>query len=73
MCRCAPVSAAARFPGGIGGRRMSVFDQPIDVMLGAVVAGGHFKDVGYAKKGFQCVSVGHHLKTQEEKAHPDHA
>lgn len=48
-------------PNGPSGPRLSVFDQPIDVMLGAVLAGGHLKDVGYAEEGFQCVSVGNHL------------
>lgn len=57
---------------GPSGPRVSVFDQPIDVMLGAVLAGGHLKDVGYAKEGFQCVSVGNHLRTEEREAHPVH-
>lgn len=60
-------------PNGPSGPRLSVFDQPIDVMLGAVLAGGHLKDVGYAEEGFQCVSVGNHLRTQEREAHPVHA
>lgn len=33
-------------------------------MLCAVLAGGHLKDVGYAQEGFQCVPVGHHLRTK---------
>lgn len=37
-------------------------------MLCAVLAGGHLKDVGYAQEGFQCVPVGHHLRTNTHMA-----
>lgn len=39
----------------------AVFDEPVDVMLSSVLAGGHLEDVGYAQEGFQCVPVRHHL------------
>lgn len=40
---------------------VSVLDQPVDVVLGAVLAGGHLEDVSHAEQGLQRVSVGHHL------------
>lgn len=40
---------------------VSVFHQPVDMVLRAVLTSGHLEDVGYAQQGLQCVSVGHHL------------
>ncbi|TNN30506.1 hypothetical protein EYF80_059343 [Liparis tanakae] len=46
--------------------RAAVFDEPVDVMLSSVLAGGHLEDVGYAQEGLQGVPVSHHLRNQEE-------
>lgn len=40
---------------------VSVFDQPVNMVLCAVLAGGHLEDVCYAQQGLQCVPVSHHL------------
>lgn len=45
----------------------SVPDQAIDVVLGAPLTGGDFKDVGSAEQQLLGVSVGHHLPRGPEK------
>ena len=46
--------------GAAGG---SVFDKSVDVVLGAVLAGGHLEHVGDAQQGLAGLAVGDHLGT----------
>lgn len=39
-----------------------VFDEPVNVVLGSVFAGGHLKHKGNAQQSLLSFSVGHNLK-----------
>lgn len=41
---------------------VSVFDQSVDVMLGAVLTGGHFEYVSHTQQSFQSVPVCNDLR-----------